>query len=73
MPTSKSNLKYHLNYSTGHPDVCFERGCDVPARDHFMSMEEATRAYEAHMEAHMFPDVRKRSPRIPLFAPAMLD
>lgn len=73
MPSSKSNLTYHLNYSTGHPDVCFERGCDVPARDHFKSKEEAARGYEVHMQAYTFPNVRKQSPRIPLFDPASLD
>lgn len=73
MPTSKSNPTYHLNYSTGHPAVCRKRDCDVPARDHFKSEDEATRAYEIYMWERMFADVRKQSPRIPLFDPASLD
>lgn len=67
------DLIYHLNYKTGDPDVCFERGCDVPKRDHFTSEEAAWAAYEEHMKAYTFANVMKQSPRIPLFNPSMLD
>lgn len=73
MPTKQPNLIFHLNYSTGTPDVCFENRCDVPQRDHFTTREDAQAAYEEHMAAYMFPNVRKQSPRIPLFDPASLD